>query len=230
VGAAKPSRETDGAAALHGLVLDSVADGARKICESDWCAVGLLANPSDSLRVRQWAASPRTLASTLSCEPTPSVPVRLLLEGHAYHRSGPAGPFRSIHSLIAATRSSLTLPIRLDAVVEGLVCIVRRAPGGFTDREEACLAWLAERTAMGIVHGRLLEEAYAESRRQRRTAEALALLTRATSRPFDVRSLGQQIVDTLLRLVGGAGPRCSRRTRVAEGSGSWRWPGAPNRP
>jgi signal transduction histidine kinase len=204
VAAVKPSGETDAAAALQGLVLDSVVDGARKICDSDWCAIGLLARPSESLRVRHWAASPRALARSLSGEPGPSVPVRLLLEGGAYHRSEPGGPFPSSHSLIAATRSSLTLPIRVDSTVEGVVCIGRRVPGGFTDREETRLAWLAERSAMGIVHGRLLEEAYAESRRQRRTAEALALLTRATSRPFDVRSLGQQIVDTLLRLVGGA--------------------------
>jgi signal transduction histidine kinase len=217
LGAVRPGRETDGASALHGLVLDSVADGARKICDSDWCAIGLLGGPGDALRVRHWAASPRTLARTLPGELGASVPVDILLKGGAYHRNEPGGPFPCSHSLIAATRSSLTVPIRLDATVEGLVCVGRRVPGGFTDREEERLAWLAERTAMGIVHGRLLEEAYTESRRQRRTAEALALLTRATSRPFDVRSLGQQIVDTLLRLVGGA--RATLFAHEARGGG-----------
>jgi signal transduction histidine kinase len=190
--------------ALPDTLLGHIADGARQICKSDWCAIGLLDLTADTLRIGQWSASPPTLAATLARESSEAALPGLLRAGGAYRSSRPGGPFPSPDPRVTSTSTAIVLPIQVDGRVEGLVCAGRCSPGGFTDRDQAQLGWLAEQAARTITQARLLEEAHAEGRRRRRTADALTLMARATSRPFDIRALGQQIVDTLLLLLSGA--------------------------
>ena len=80
---------------------------------------------------------------------------------------------------------------------------VRRRYGLWT-REDVRLARIfADQAAIELGMARLVTE----SRQRRRTAEALALMAHATSRSFDVTTLGREIVDTLLLLLG-----CARAT------------------
>lgn len=80
---------------------------------------------------------------------------------------------------------------------------VRRAHGLWTREDMRLLHLFADQTALTLEMARLTTE----SRQRRRTAEALALMARATSRSCDVSTLGREIVDTLLLLLG-----CARAT------------------
>jgi signal transduction histidine kinase len=77
---------------------------------------------------------------------------------------------------------------------------VRRAYGIWSPDETRTAQIFADQVTVAIAMGRLATE----SRQRRRTAEALAVMAHATSRSFDVSTLGREIVDTLLVLLGCA--------------------------
>src|SRR5207244_10961492 len=76
--------------------------------------------------------------------------------------------------------------------------------GSWTPQDMRLAQLFADGMAVTLEMARLATE----SRQRRRTAEALALMAHATSRSFDVSTLGREIVDTLLLLLG-----CARATR-----------------
>src|SRR5262245_26806601 len=90
---------------------------------------------------------------------------------------------------------------------------VRRAHGLWTRDETRLVQIFADHAAIALERARLV----IESRQRRRTAEALALLAHATSRSFDVSTLGREIVDTLLPLLG-----CARATIFELREGAYR--------
>ena len=90
---------------------------------------------------------------------------------------------------------------------------VRRAHGLWTRDETRLVQIFADHAAIALESARLVTE----SRQRRRTAEALALLAHATSRSFDVSTLGREIVDTLLLLL-----RCARATLFELNEGAYR--------
>lgn len=80
---------------------------------------------------------------------------------------------------------------------------VRRAHGLWTRDDMRLVQLFVDLARVALENGRLVTE----SRHHRRTAEALALMAHATSRSFDVSTLGREIVSTLLPLLG-----CARAT------------------
>jgi signal transduction histidine kinase len=96
----------------------------------------------------------------------------------------------------------LTVPVRGADRPSG-VLEVRRAQGLWTREEVRLVQLFADHAAVALETARLATE----SRQRRRTAEALALMAQATSRSFDVSTLGREIVETLLPLLG-----CARAT------------------
>jgi signal transduction histidine kinase len=90
---------------------------------------------------------------------------------------------------------------------------IRRAHGLWTRDETRLVQIFADHAAIALESARLVTE----SRQRRRTAEALALLAHATSRSFDVSTLGREIVDTLLPLL-----RCARATLFELNEGAYR--------
>ena len=90
---------------------------------------------------------------------------------------------------------------------------VRRAHGLWTRDETRLVQIFADHAAIALERARLV----IESRQRRRTAEALALLAHATSRSFNVSTLGREIVDTLLPLLG-----CARATLFELSEGAYR--------
>src|SRR5262249_34815371 len=88
---------------------------------------------------------------------------------------------------------------------------LRRARGLWTRQDMRLVRLFADQAAVGLEMARLVTE----SRQRRRTAEALALMAHATSRSFDVSTLGREIVATLLLVLG-----CARATlfELIEGS------------
>jgi signal transduction histidine kinase len=90
---------------------------------------------------------------------------------------------------------------------------VHRAHGLWTRDETRLVQIFADHASIALEHARLV----VESRQRRRTAEALALLAHATSRSFDVSTLGREIVDTLLPLLG-----CARATLFELSEGTYR--------
>ena len=90
---------------------------------------------------------------------------------------------------------------------------VRRAHGLWTRDETRLVQIFADHAAIALERARLV----IESRQRRRTAEALALLAHATSRSFDVSTLGREIVDTLLPLLG-----CARAMLFELSEGAYR--------
>ena len=90
---------------------------------------------------------------------------------------------------------------------------VRRAQGLWTREEVRLVQLFADHAAVALETARLATE----SRQRRRTAEALALMAQATSRSFDVSTLGRGIVETLLLLLG-----CARATLFEMVDNGWR--------
>src|SRR5215831_4259342 len=80
---------------------------------------------------------------------------------------------------------------------------LRRARGLWTRQDMRLVRLFADQAAVALEMARLMME----SRQRRRTAEALALMAHATSRSFDVSTLGREIVATLLLVLG-----CARAT------------------
>lgn len=179
-------------------LLERVAEGARQICDGDWSAIGLLDLTADTLHVRGWEASPRAVATTLAREPDEPDLARDLREGRAYGSRRPGGPFPSRDPLVAGTVISLVTPIRVDGRLEGVLCVGRRSPGSFIEREQSFLHWLADQAAMVIAHARLLQEA----ERRRKEAEELAVLGQIMSQSLDSQEVAQRIVDSMRRLLG----------------------------
>jgi signal transduction histidine kinase len=89
----------------------------------------------------------------------------------------------------------------------------RRAHGLWTREEVRLVQLFADHAAVALETARLATE----SRQRRRTAEALALMAQATSRSFDVSTLGRGIVETLLLLLG-----CARATLFEMVDDGWR--------
>src|SRR5439155_16638857 len=96
----------------------------------------------------------------------------------------------------------LALPLFCGDRTTGVLEVRRRY--GLWTREDVRLARIfADQAAIVLETARLVTE----SRQRRLTAEALALMAHATSRSFNVTTLGREIVDTLLLLL-----RCARAT------------------
>src|SRR5262245_34747198 len=183
--------------------LQRVADGARQICDGEWAAIGLLDPAVTGLHVHRWIGSPPEVSAALAADPSEPGLDRALLSGRPYRSSRAGGLFAGGHPLLADTLMSIAVPIRIDGRIEGLLCVGRPSPRGFAERSQGMLPWLAEHAAAVIAHSRV----HAESRRQRQTAEVLALMAHATSRSLDVAIVGRQIVDTLLLVLD-----CTRAT------------------
>jgi signal transduction histidine kinase len=103
--------------------------------------------------------------------------------------------------IVGALRGELLLAVPLpgggrpSGVLE-----VRRSHGAWSGEELRLVRLFAAQAAVAIETARLATE----SRQRRRTAEALALMAHATSRAFDVSTLGREIVESLLALLGCA--------------------------
>ncbi|MGH7322734.1 MAG: GAF domain-containing protein, partial [Candidatus Rokuibacteriota bacterium] len=161
----------------------------------------MLARDTPVFRVKRWVASPRPVAAVLLSEHgEPGEPAlwRSLLEGRASCSRYPGFPLASRDPLVAETRTSLTVPIRLDAQLEGLLCVGRRSLTPWTDRDQTLLQWLADQAATVIAHGRLLDEA----ERRRQEAEELAVLSQVMSQSLDSHEVAQRVVDSMRRLLG----------------------------
>jgi len=106
--------------------------------------------------------------------------------------------------IVSAPEGELVLAVPLLSGDRTLgVLEVRREHGSWTPQDMRLAQLFADGMAVTLEMARLATE----SRQRRRTAEALALMAHATSRSFDVSTLGREIVDTLLLLLG-----CARAT------------------
>jgi signal transduction histidine kinase len=129
--------------------------------------------------------------------------------------SGPAAPTEPRSSLVdAVLRGRQALSLIADDVAGDVALAVpllhgdraigalevRRAYGIWSPDETRTAQIFADQVTVAVAIGRLVTE----SRKRRRTAEALAVMAHATSRSFDVSTLGREIVDTLLVLLGCA--------------------------
>ncbi len=178
-------------------VLQRIADRARSIGGGAWAAVGLFEPGVGAVRVARWLASPQDVSTSLA--PVPSEPglERAISSGHAYQSRRVGGSFAAEHPLVAGTRVSIALPVRVDGRVEGVLCVGRPSPRSFSARSLSMLPWLAEHA--GSIAARTRVDA--ESRRHRQTAEVLALMAHATSQSLDAVVVGRQIVHTLLLVL-----------------------------
>jgi len=184
------------------LLLHRLADGARWICDGDWAAIGVLTRGAPVLRVNRWvASSPRPLAAVLPSEPgeagEPAL-WRSLLDGRACCSRYPGFPLGGRDPLLAETRTSLAVPIRVDKQLEGLLCLGRPSLTPWTDRDQALLQWLADQAATVIARARLLDGA----ERRRQEAEELAVLSQVMSQSLDSHEVAQRVVDSMRRLLG----------------------------
>ncbi len=168
---------------------------ARHLDEVAQCVV-------DGLRRALGVVSCRLLvvdtAAGLTLEPLAESPI-----GGNPERSGEEVATRALRErrIVSALDRELALAVplpggdRLPGVLE-----VRRAHGLWTCEERRLVHIFAAQAAVALETVRLVTE----SRQRRRTAEALALMAHATSRSFDVSTLGREIVDTLILLLGCA--------------------------
>jgi signal transduction histidine kinase/ActR/RegA family two-component response regulator len=96
--------------------------------------------------------------------------------------------------------ASMSVPIKIEGAIEGLLLVGNRTARSFTDDDEAILAKLADHAAIAIQNARLL----AGSEAGRRTAESLADLGRLLAQSLDLGEVGQRIADSIRGLLGAA--------------------------
>ena len=118
------------------------------------------------------------------------------------------------HRTVSALEGELVLAMPLPGAHRPPgVLEVRRAHGLWTREDLRLVRLFAAQAAVALETARLVTESW----QRRRIAEALALMAHATSRSFDVSTLGREIVETLLLLLG-----CARATLYELDAGSVR--------
>jgi signal transduction histidine kinase len=176
------ARPGEGGAVQHlQEIAQRVVDGLRRLLGLAGCRLHAV-DAFAGFALQRLAASPH---AELTAHPTSDAVARALRE----------------RRVVSAFDRGLVLAVPLlggdrpSGVLE-----VRRVHGFWTSEEMRLVQLFADQAAVALDSARLVTE----SRQRRRTAEALALMAQATSRSFDVSTLGREIVDTLLLLLGGA--------------------------
>jgi signal transduction histidine kinase len=162
-------------------VAQRVVDGLRRLLGAAGCRL-LAVDPVGGTSLQELAASP---AGGNPDRPAGDVATRALNER------------RIVGALDGLLLLAVPLPggDRPSGVLE-----VRRSRGVWSREELRLVRLFAAQAAVAMETARLATE----SRQRRRTDEAVALMAHATSHAFDVSTLGREIVETLLVLLGCA--------------------------
>jgi len=105
-------------------------------------------------------------------------------------------------------RSILFVPMLRDGVALGALGLVRREPGGFTDRHIDLLKTFADQAVIAIENVRLFTELQARTSELTQSVEqltALGEISQAVSSTLDVETVLQTIVSRATQLVGADG-------------------------
>jgi GAF domain-containing protein/CheY-like chemotaxis protein/anti-sigma regulatory factor (Ser/Thr protein kinase) len=109
-------------------------------------------------------------------------------------------------------RAVLAVPLSVSGRVIGALSVGGEPGRVFDDEEIRLVQAFADQAALALSNARLLQE----TDRRRRAAESLTEVQRVISRSLDPEEVGQQIVDSVFRLLGG---RSSTLFRADEASG-----------
>ncbi|MFQ5830131.1 MAG: GAF domain-containing protein [Candidatus Methylomirabilia bacterium] len=167
------------------MVFQRVVEGAKELCGSDIAHI-TLEEPDSAAMVPRYRVEARAEGDDTSH----------IVE----HGNGMGGqvPVR-VEGIIA----QMTVPIRSEGRVEGLLYVSNRSPRPFTDRDEAILAQLADHAAIAVQNARLFEQSEAS----RRAAEALLNIAQVLGSTLELRQVLKIIALRTAEAVGGE--RCS---------------------
>ncbi len=185
-------------------ILERVADGARDLCRADAAMIALREPGTEDFFPRH-----RRGANSLEPITDPITPGRgagglVLATGRPFRTENYAEDPRITQDYLHWVArdgivAEMVVPIGGDAGTEGLLYVQNCSPRPFNERDEAIVSRLADHAAIAIKNARL----YEETERGRRSAESLAEVGRLVTQSLDPREVGQRVVDSLSRLVGG---------------------------
>jgi GAF domain-containing protein/CheY-like chemotaxis protein len=182
-------------------VLQRIVEGARELCGADTARVALRERDGDALVPRAETRGAGML-SVPRIEPGQGAAGWVLVHRRSLRTDDYLGDPR-IGSVFAeeARRTGLTaliaVPIVIDERVEGVLLVDRHTARPFDARDEAVLDRLAAHAAIALRNARLFDE----TERRRRSAEALAALSRLLTESLDVPTVARRIVDGLRPLL-----------------------------
>jgi GAF domain-containing protein/CheY-like chemotaxis protein/HPt (histidine-containing phosphotransfer) domain-containing protein len=184
------------------MVLQRIVEGARELCRASAARVALREPGGEVLIPRAEVGIGR---------PPPPVPIApgqgvggwVLVHGRTFRTDDYLADPRISQAFADEGRrlgvvAMVAVPILIEERVEGVLFVHRSAPQPFEPRDEAVLDRLAAHAAIAVRNARLFEE----SERRRRSAEALADVSRLLSETLGHDVVCQRIVDSTRALLG----------------------------
>ena len=141
-------------------VLQRVVEGAKELCRSDQAKISLRESQSEALRIRYWTGIQQVWDCDLPFDPEAGLGGLALTSGRPARTDDYATDPRfskeyRARALDNGIITSLVVPIKLGAQIEGLLYVDNRSPRPFTYQDEAILLRLADHAAIAIQNARL---------------------------------------------------------------------------
>jgi PAS domain S-box-containing protein len=160
-------------------VLQRLCVAARELCAGDTAAIALPEDSGDVMAVRARVAPGAPEQRVRRIERGRGIGGRVMETGRPFrtddYRTDPR--FDKTYAELAVQAgivTALVVPIRIDAVIGGLLYVTNRVARPFTDRDEGVLLSLADHAAVAIRNARLLadqQRALAEAERANRAKD-----------------------------------------------------------
>lgn len=191
-------------------VVRLIGEAAQELCRSDLVAIAVREPGSETMRYvygtvdpsEAWDIVPITLGKGLEGEVLATGrPVRTASSGGDSRITGP-WPTARDDGILAA----MTVPIRIDTEIEGLVFVANRSPRAFTDDDEALLMRLADHVATALESARLFsreQAARAEAEAARERIEAIQNVTDAALAHLHLDGLLNELLGRIRSAVAG---------------------------
>jgi signal transduction histidine kinase/HPt (histidine-containing phosphotransfer) domain-containing protein/putative methionine-R-sulfoxide reductase with GAF domain/ActR/RegA family two-component response regulator len=141
-------------------VLQRVVEGAKELCRSDQAKISLRELQSETLRIRYWTGIRQPWDCDLPFDPGAGLGGLVLTSGRPARTDDYATDPRFSEDYRARAVdngiiTSLVVPIKIGAQLEGLLDVDNRSPRPFTYQDEAILLRLADHAAIAIQNARL---------------------------------------------------------------------------
>jgi two-component system, NtrC family, sensor kinase len=193
-------------------VLDTVAETAARLCESDTATIHIREGEDYRPVASSYsAAEPEFWAFTRQRTFVPgreTVPGRVALEGRVVHvadiRADP--DYQSPATVATGRRTLLGVPLLRERAVIGIIVLSRKQVQPYTERQIELIRTFADQAVIAMENARLLSELQARTRDleesleyQTATSDVLNVISRSTA---DVQPVLDTVVETAARLCG----------------------------
>ncbi|HSE94220.1 MAG TPA: GAF domain-containing protein, partial [Methylomirabilota bacterium] len=202
-----------------GLVLQRITEGAQELCTSDLARIALREPGTERFVYRHWIGARYDGYDGFRIQPGDGASGIVIATGRPFRSDDQESDPRITRVSAEVVRAEgmvtgLTVPIRIDERVDGLLSVHNRTERPFTDRDEAILVQLADHAAIAIRNASLYESVETRAARLRTladvnrvvsssldTVEVLHAIARAASELMDRAFVAFWVADETARTL-----------------------------